>query len=77
MQPRDIAPYIAWKINETIDLILGTLSTEYTQSAFTHASRIFHRVFNDNDNDNRTSHFQCCVHQLQELGSSSQMMATE
>ena len=34
-----------------------------------HASRIFHRVFNDNDNDNRTSHFQCCVYQLQVLGS--------
>ena len=34
---------------------------------FRHTSRIIHRVFNDNDK--RTSHFQCCVHQLQELGS--------
>ena len=66
--PRDTAPHIAWKINERIDLILDTLSTEYTQLAITHASRIFHR-FNDNDNDNRTSRYQCCVHQLQELDS--------
>ena len=29
--PRDTASYVAWKINERIDLILDTLSTEYTQ----------------------------------------------
>ena len=29
--PRDTAPYIVWKVNERIDLILDTLSTEYTQ----------------------------------------------
>ena len=29
--PWDRAPYIAWKVNKGIDLILDTLSTEYTQ----------------------------------------------
>ena len=30
--PGDTAPYIAWMMNESIDLILDTLSTEYTQN---------------------------------------------
>ena len=32
------------KINEMINYILDTLSTEYTPQVFTHASRIFHRM---------------------------------
>ena len=38
-------PYTAKKIRKVIEitnLILDTLSTEYIQQAFTHASRIFH-----------------------------------
>ena len=40
-------PYIAKKIRkvtERINYILDTLSTESTQQAFTHASRIFRRM---------------------------------
>ena len=32
------------KVTEWTNYILDTLSTEYTQQAFAHASRIFHRI---------------------------------
>ena len=32
------------KVTEWTNYILDTLSTDYNQQAFTHASRIFHRI---------------------------------